>query len=79
MKVELRLFASLTRYLPDGGGGNSRIIDIDGGLKITEMLDQLQVPEDRRAVILLNGIHANGDEPLKEGDRIGVFPPIAGG
>jgi molybdopterin converting factor small subunit len=27
----------------------------------------------------LNGIHAQGDEVLKEGDRVGAFPPVAGG
>jgi molybdopterin converting factor small subunit len=27
----------------------------------------------------LNGIHARGDEVLKDGDRVGAFPPVAGG
>jgi len=30
-------------------------------------------------MIFLNGLHATGDEVLREGDRVGVFPPVAGG
>jgi molybdopterin converting factor small subunit len=34
---------------------------------------------DKVKIIFLNGIHASGEETLREGDRVGVFPPVAGG
>jgi molybdopterin converting factor small subunit len=34
---------------------------------------------DRVKLIFLNGLHAQGDEILSEGDRVGVFPAVAGG
>ncbi len=79
MKVELRLYASLGRYLPENREGNSCILEIDPGTTIQELLHKLNIPLDAPKVIFLNGIHARGDEVLKEGDRLGAFPPVAGG
>jgi len=44
-----------------------------------EILKRLDVPLDKVKVIFLNGVHGKGEEILKEGDRVGVFPPVAGG
>jgi len=80
MKIELRLFASLARYTPDRTGslGNC-IMEIAEGTTIIDILRRLEVPLDKVRVIFLNGLHAAGEEVLKEGDRVGVFPPVAGG
>lgn len=80
MKVELSLFASLARYAPDKTGSHShRTLDIAEGTTIMGLLENLEVPVDKVKMIFLNGLHARGDEVLKEGDRVGVFPPVAGG
>jgi sulfur-carrier protein len=74
MKVELNLYASLARYVPRTGP-----MEIDGETTILGLLRRLDVPMEKVKIIFLNGIHASGQESLKEGDRIGVFPPVAGG
>ncbi len=79
MKVDLRLYASLSRFLPEGKEGNSCIVEIDPGTTIQELFHKLNIPPEAPKVIFLNGIHAQGDEVLKEGDRVGAFPPVAGG
>ncbi len=79
MKIELRLYASLGRYLPESCEGNSCVLEIKAGTTIRELLDSRNVPREAPKVIFLNGIHARGDEILKEGDRVGAFPPVAGG
>lgn len=80
MKIELNLYASLARYLPrEAGAPRSSIQEVDEGTTILALLHRLQVPMDRVRLIFLNGLHAHGDEPLSEGDRVGVFPPVAGG
>jgi len=80
MKVELNLFASLARYAPDKTGGHGhRMVDVAEGTTIMGLLNRLELPIDKIRMIFLNGLHATGDEVLKEGDRIGVFPPVAGG
>ena len=80
MKVELNLFASLARFAPDKGGSHGdRVLDVDEGTTITGLLNRLGVPLEKIRMIFLNGLHATGEEVLKDGDRVGVFPPVAGG
>ena len=74
MKIELNLYASLARFVPRTGP-----MEIDGETTILGLLRRLDVPMEKVKIIFLNGIHASGQESLKEGDRIGVFPPVAGG
>jgi sulfur-carrier protein len=80
MKIQLNLFASLTRFLPDPeGAGFSNLVEIKEGATIESLLDLLKIPREQPKIIFLNGIHAEGSTVLREGDRLGVFPPLAGG
>ena len=80
MNIELNLYASLARYLPrEAGAPCNRIRNVAEGTTIRTLLLHLQVPMGRVKLIFLNGIHARGDEFLKDGDRVGVFPAVAGG
>jgi len=79
MKIELCLYASLGRYLPGKKEGNCCIVEVEPGTTIRELLLRLHIPPEARRIIFLNGIHARGDEVLKDGDRVGAFPPVAGG
>ena len=79
MKVELNLYASLSPYLPGNKEGNSCVLEIEPQITIRELLHKLNVPPEAPKMIFLNGIHAQGDEILKDGDRVGAFPPVAGG
>jgi sulfur-carrier protein len=74
MKVELNLYASLARFVPRTGP-----LEVGKDTTILGLLRRLDVPLDKVKIIFLNGIHASGDETLHEGDRVGVFPPVAGG
>ena len=79
MKIELRLYASLARFLPEKREGNSCALEVQAGTTIRKLFLQLGIPPHSPKIIFLNGIHAQGDEVLKEGDRVGAFPPVAGG
>ena len=80
MKVEVRLFASLGRYRPDGHPRNDPLIaEVAGGTTIRELLHALGVPLTAVKVLFLNGVHASSERKLQDGDRLGVFPPVAGG
>jgi sulfur carrier protein ThiS len=54
-------------------------VEVAEGLTIQELLRQLKVPLDSVKVVFLNGLHATGEQVLQPGDRVGVFPPVAGG
>ncbi|MFC1840552.1 MoaD/ThiS family protein [Thermodesulfobacteriota bacterium] len=78
MKIELRLYASLVVYMPETGNTDA-VVDIKQGISIRELLEQFNVPLDSVKIIFVNGVHAERDKILKEGDRVGIFPPVAGG
>jgi len=79
LKIELNLYASLTKYLPKKSGGNSCVVEVEEGTRVKELIAQMSIPQEAPRFIFLNGVHAQGDEVLKDGDRVGAFPPVAGG
>jgi len=80
MTIELRLYASLERYMPIGTPAHAPCrIDITEGTTVGSILEGLRVPAASVKIIFCNGIHATGDTIPRDGDRIGVFPPVAGG
>jgi molybdopterin converting factor small subunit len=54
-------------------------VEVEEGATVRKLLEKFQIPFDAPKIIFLNGIHARGDEVLKDGDRVGAFPPVAGG
>jgi len=79
MRIEINLYASLAPYAPAGDGRAPRFLEVEPGVTIREILKRLGVPLDSVKMVFLNGVHGNVEEVLKEGDRVGVFPPVAGG
>jgi molybdopterin converting factor small subunit len=79
MKIEIHLFASLYKYLPPGAVDKAFIMEVGQGALIKDILQQIGVPRGEVKLIFLNGIHARETDVLKDGDRLGFFPPIGGG
>lgn len=79
MNVDIALFAYLADYQPDGLGGRAaRTFDLAGGTTITEVISSLGLPDEPR-VVFVNGKHAEETAALHDGDRLAIFPPVAGG
>jgi len=79
MEIKLNLFATLARYMPNKAKGNSCIVEVGEGTRVEDLLRALKIPANEIKLVFLNGVHARGDEILKDGDRVGIFPPIGGG
>jgi len=79
MNLRVQLFASLGRYAPGEGGTDPFEMTVVAGTSVADLLAALNVPEEVVKLIFVNGVHASGDRLLEEGDRVGVFPPVAGG
>ncbi len=80
MRVELRLFASLRRYLPADGGGTKAMLDVPDGTRLVDVFERLSIPPQLAQLVMVNGVHEpNRDRPLSDGDAISIFPPVAGG
>jgi molybdopterin converting factor small subunit len=80
MRIELKLYASLGKYMPQVPlEKKSGCLEIQEGTTIKALLEELKVPLETVKLIFVNGVHAKDDDVLKEGDRLVVFPPVAGG
>ena len=79
MKIEVKLYSTLTRYLSDDIRGQKQVMEVKEGTTVNELLKQLGVPAATVKLIFLDGLHSDGDSVLKDGIRLTVFPPVGGG
>jgi len=83
MKITLKLYATLTDYLPAGSHGNKVELDIAESDTVAAVLGRFNMPERLVKLVLINGAFvAPADRPdrrLAEGDHLAVWPPVAGG
>jgi molybdopterin converting factor small subunit len=80
MKIELRLFASLRKYLPAGSPRGKCALELPEDTTVGAVLAQMNIPFASAHMILLNGEHDRDfDRVLRDGDVLSVFPPVAGG
>jgi molybdopterin converting factor small subunit len=79
VRVEVRLFAHLSSYLPPGAEGDGATLDVPSGTTAGELIAQLGIPHDLPALAVVNGLDAEPGHVLMEGDVLTMFPPLAGG
>jgi molybdopterin converting factor small subunit len=79
MEIEVKLFATLRDYLPEGSSRFSYKMEVDSDIRVQDILSRLKIPEELPKIILVNGVHGKKEQILKEGDVLSVFPPVAGG
>ena len=73
--IQLKLFAGLAAYTPE----NSDRVPIESGTSVADVLRQLNIPRIKAHLIFINGIKRSLDFRLAGGERVGIFPPVAGG
>lgn len=79
MKVDIALFAYLADYQPDGAGGrHARCFDLAEGTTVSDVIATIGLPDQPR-IVFVNNRHADEAYALQDGDRLAIFPPIAGG
>jgi len=74
MPISVNCFATLAQYTPLGGQ-----MDVAPGMTAGQLVDLLGMPRDSVRILFINGLHAEMDTPVKDGDRVGLFPAVAGG
>ena len=73
--IQIKLFASLQPFMPPSG----EKYRINPGISIRNLLEQLNIPQDKAKLIFIDGIKANLSSTLDGGERVGIFPPVGGG
>ncbi len=84
MQITLKLFATLTDYLPPHARvGNQMALDVAESDSILDILLPFALPTHLVHLVLVNGHYIapelRGSTYLKEGDALAIWPPIAGG
>jgi sulfur carrier protein len=79
MKVEIALYATLSRCLPPGAENRRAVIDVGDSATAREIMTQLGIPQDSPNILLVNGKQAHLHTVLKDGETLAIFPPLAGG
>ena len=79
MRIEVHLFATLLAYVPGARLGEPLVMDVDAGATVADVVAGLGVPPEEVAIVMVNGVHRDVEHVLAEGDRLALFPPIAGG
>jgi molybdopterin converting factor small subunit len=79
MKLEIKLFANFTEFLPPGTEKYTCWLELEEGTTIGQVLEKLKIPDDIPMITLVNGLHRTFEDRLQPGDVLSVFPPVAGG
>jgi molybdopterin synthase sulfur carrier subunit len=74
MKLEIKLFASLQKFMP-----NAEKVELDDNCTVSDLLRKIGINPSEVAIILVNGQHVELDQALSENETVAIFPPIAGG
>ena len=79
MQVTVKLYATLTRYGQGERSGTPFIMELSENTTLHELIDQLRIPPEETRIMFVNGIIQEFKYILKDGDEVGIFPPIGGG
>ena len=84
MNITLKLFASLTDYLPTQEKYTNLVtLDITPDTTIGRLVDRYRLPPKQVHLVLVNGSYIAPEQratkTLVEGDVLAIWPPIAGG
>jgi sulfur-carrier protein len=75
ISIDLKLFATLQKFAPQASGAHV----VEAGTSVRDLVQQLGIPETKAKLIFINSFKATLDSILKDGDRLGIFPPVGGG
>ena len=79
MRVEVRLFATLARFLPPGHDAGIASLEMPDGCTVADLAHTLGIPPEMSRIALVNDHDAADEHRLAPGDVVTLFPPLAGG
>jgi molybdopterin converting factor small subunit len=79
MKVHVKLFASLRKYMPAGSAAERVTVEVPAGASVRDAIAGLGIPPEHARMIVSRDVQLEPGTPLEDGQEINVFPPLAGG
>ena len=78
MKVQVKLFASLRKYMP-AGSGDALTVELPDGAVVRDAIATLGIPAEHARMIVSQNEQLEPTSALRDGQEINLFPPLAGG
>ena len=83
MRITLKLFASLTEYLPAEAVGHEVEVEVAEDATPSAVLDQFGIPRTLVHLVMVDGVYIAPEDratrKLEAGCQLAMFPAIAGG
>jgi len=83
MKITVKFYSTLSKFLPENAKSNVGEITVADGASVKDVADTLGIATNMIHLTLVNGVYVApsdlGGQPLKEGDTLAMWPPLAGG
>jgi len=79
----LKLYASLSEFLPPGSVKNEAEIKVGGADSVARVIERYDLPERLVHLVLIDGVYIEPeDRPIRilgPGEVLAIWPPVAGG
>jgi molybdopterin converting factor small subunit len=79
MKVFVKLYALLRKHHPGPNRSIPLEVELPDGATVVDLIPALDLPADLVRSAFVNNQAARLDTALKDGDQVGLFPPVVGG
>lgn len=79
MQLEVRLYATLREYAPQGAIAGVFSETLPDGGTVGTLLQAIGIASEKVHMRMVNGVGVEDGYILKNQDRVGLFPPIGGG
>lgn len=77
--IEVRLYAGLRKYSPETGVGEPVILQMPEGTRLADLLVKLGVPKTEMKTAFVNNRPQDEGYLFRDGDKVALFPLVAGG
>ena len=81
ISVSVKIHHGFKKLLPAGmKTGHPFDVSVEDNTAVGDLLrDKIKLPSDMPKIILINGLHRKEQQTLKDGDKVSLFMPMAGG
>ncbi|MDH3957414.1 MAG: MoaD/ThiS family protein [Desulfobacteraceae bacterium] len=81
ISVSVKIHHGFKKLLPAGmKTGDPFDVSVEDNTAVGDLIrDKIKLPSDMPKMILINGLHRKEQQTLKDGDKVSLFMPMAGG
>jgi len=79
IEVKVRLYGGLGKYSAGAGIGEAMVLSVPEDSRLPALLTRLGVPQEKVNLTFVNYRQQSDNYQLRDGDRVAIFPLVAGG